>query len=85
MMSGWDKLIPPADPKPITLEDIRRGWEIMLGVASRPPEPPVRIVSYAVYKRAEDAIAAGASPREVEWVLHGATLDQARAICKETT
>lgn len=72
----WKGGCPPAEP--LTWEKVLAAWEAAERLMRRPHTPPVRLVPYARYYAAQDAIAAGATPHEVELVLAGATLAQAR-------
>lgn len=65
-------------PEPFTLERFLEGWEILKKKLAEPPSPPIRIVSYKRYKMAEEALADGASPREVEWILAGVSREVAK-------
>lgn len=65
-------------------KSIQDAWSEILKSAisrkSKHPHQPIRIVSHAVYKRAEEAIAEGASHREIAWILAGASREDARKL-----
>ncbi len=64
-------------PKPLTIEMIQEAFDALKKNTGRYSQP-MRIVSHAVYRRAEEALADGASEREVEWILVGASREQAK-------
>ncbi len=62
--------------EPLTMESIQAAWDSI--VKNSGHRPPMRVVSHEVYKRAEDAIAEGASYLEVEYILAGASRELAK-------
>ncbi len=74
--SSYALWVASGESKPLTLESIQACMEKL---RDAPPSPYLkRIVSHEVYKRAEEAIADGASYFEVEYILAGASRELAK-------
>jgi hypothetical protein len=79
---GYELWTASQESKPLTMESLQACWDSMQESFKKPPKPPQRIVSYAVYKRAEEALADGAGPVEVEYILLGASRETAKAMAE---
>ena len=79
---GWLRLTGEiSGSSPLTMEKIEAAFKAMLDA---PYKKSMRIVSHRCYEAAKKAEAEGATDREIEMVLMGMTLEQARkAVAQE--